>query len=154
MAPTCACLPSRRPCPTGAWASPWRGAADLVLCFVVAAGYFAWSHGSLRAWGFGPAQQSEPQRMEQQIRPQSIRILRPEEARLERRLAVLLRDDRRVDLVRQIHGFQVFWLGLASFTACAAPATKIYDPGGAVLSVLRKLSYDAGEAVRIGTKEN
>ena len=53
-----------------------------VLLLVLAnAGYFAWAHGSLWAWGLGPAQQSEPQRLEQQIRPQSIRILRPDEAR-------------------------------------------------------------------------
>ncbi len=53
-----------------------------VLLLVLAnAGYFAWAHGSLRAWGLAPAQQSEPQRLEQQIRPQSIRILRPDEAR-------------------------------------------------------------------------
>jgi hypothetical protein len=53
----------------------------VLLLLLANAGYFAWAHGSLRAWGLAPAQQSEPQRMEQQIRPQSIRILRPEEVR-------------------------------------------------------------------------
>ena len=53
----------------------------VLLLLLANAGYFAWAHGSLRGWGFGPAQQSEPQRLEQQIRPQSIRILRPDEAR-------------------------------------------------------------------------
>ncbi|HMA07272.1 MAG TPA: SPOR domain-containing protein, partial [Ramlibacter sp.] len=39
-----------------------------VLLLVLAnAGYFAWAHGSLRSWGLSPAQQSEPQRLEQQI---------------------------------------------------------------------------------------
>src|ERR1019366_8317555 len=53
-----------------------------VLLQVLAnAGYFAWSQGLLRDWGLAPTQQSEPQRLEQQIKPQSLRILRPEEAR-------------------------------------------------------------------------
>src|SRR5690349_1614739 len=47
-----------------------------VLLLVLAnAGYFAWSQGLLASWGFTPAQQSEPQRMEQQVRPQALRIL-------------------------------------------------------------------------------
>jgi hypothetical protein len=53
----------------------------VLLLFLANAGYFAWAHGSLWAWGLAPAQQSEPQRLEQQIRPQSIRVLRPDEAR-------------------------------------------------------------------------
>ncbi len=53
-----------------------------VLLLVLAnAGYFAWSQGLLRAWGLAPVQQSEPQRLEQQIKPQSLRILRGDEAR-------------------------------------------------------------------------
>ena len=43
--------------------------------------YFAWSQGLLRAYGFAPAQQSEPQRLAQQIRPEALRLLTPEEAR-------------------------------------------------------------------------
>lgn len=43
--------------------------------------YFAWSQGLLLSWGWGPAQQSEPQRLQQQIRPDTIRILTPDEAR-------------------------------------------------------------------------
>lgn len=47
-----------------------------VLLLVLAnAVYFAWSQGLLAVWGFAPVQQSEPQRLEQQIRPQSLRIL-------------------------------------------------------------------------------
>lgn len=45
------------------------------------AGYFAWSQGLLLAWGYGPAQQSEPQRLTQQIRPEALRVLKSDEAR-------------------------------------------------------------------------
>ena len=53
----------------------------VLLLMLANAGYFAWSQGLLRDWGLAPTQQSEPQRLEQQIKPQSLRILRPEEAR-------------------------------------------------------------------------
>jgi hypothetical protein len=52
----------------------------LVLLLLLANGlYFAWSDGLLLAYGFGPAQQSEPQHMAQQIAPDSIRLLSPKE---------------------------------------------------------------------------
>jgi hypothetical protein len=55
----------------------------LVLLLLLAnAAFYAWSHGALSALGLAPTQQSEPQRMQQQILPQSIRILRSDEARL------------------------------------------------------------------------
>ena len=54
----------------------------LVLLLVLAnAGYYAWSHGMLAAYGFSPMTQAEPQRMAQQIRPEALRILTPTEAR-------------------------------------------------------------------------
>lgn len=54
----------------------------LVLALVLLNGlYFAWSHDLLRDYGFAPARQSEPQRLAQQIRPEAIRILSPDEAR-------------------------------------------------------------------------
>lgn len=54
----------------------------LVLLLVLAnAGYYAFSHGLLTAYGFAPASQSEPQRVAQQIRPEALRILSPMEAR-------------------------------------------------------------------------
>ncbi|HVZ47030.1 MAG TPA: SPOR domain-containing protein [Ramlibacter sp.] len=54
----------------------------IVLVLLLAnAAFFAWSQGMLLAWGFGPAQQSEPQRIAQQIQPESIRILKPDEAK-------------------------------------------------------------------------
>jgi hypothetical protein len=54
--------------------------AVLVLALANAA-YFAWSQGLLASWGIAPAQQSEPQRLEQQIKPQALRVLPLEEAR-------------------------------------------------------------------------
>jgi hypothetical protein len=44
-------------------------------------GFLAWSQGFLLPWGLGPAQQSEPQRLQQQVRPESLRILRADELR-------------------------------------------------------------------------
>lgn len=41
--------------------------------------YFAWTQGLLRAYGFAPAQQSEPQRLAQQIRPEALRVTTPSE---------------------------------------------------------------------------
>ncbi|HEX7888466.1 MAG TPA: SPOR domain-containing protein [Ramlibacter sp.] len=61
----------------------------IVLFLLLAnAGFYAWSHGYLLAWGVGPTQQSEPQRVQQQIHPDSVRVLRPDELRsLEAQLA-------------------------------------------------------------------
>ena len=53
----------------------------VLLLVLLNGGYFAWSHGMLRPYGFGPAQQSEPQRLAQQIQPQLVRILPTDEAR-------------------------------------------------------------------------
>lgn len=41
--------------------------------------YFAWSQGLLAAYGFGPAAQSEPQRVAQQIRPEALKVLTTQE---------------------------------------------------------------------------
>ncbi len=47
-----------------------------VLVLLLANGlFFAWSQGLLRAYGFAPAPVSEPQRMAQQIKPESITLL-------------------------------------------------------------------------------
>ena len=43
--------------------------------------YFAWSEGALQGLGYGPLQQTEPQRLGQQIKPELIRVLTPDEAR-------------------------------------------------------------------------
>lgn len=54
----------------------------LVLALVLLNGlYYAWSHDLLRDYGFAPARQSEPQRLAQQIRPEAVRILSPDEMR-------------------------------------------------------------------------
>ena len=48
----------------------------LVLLLLLAnAGYYAWSHSLLLAWGAGPLQQSEPQRVQQQVRPEAVQVL-------------------------------------------------------------------------------
>ena len=52
----------------------------LVLILLLANGlYFAWSNGFLLSYGFGPAQQNEPQRMAQQIHPDAVRLISPKE---------------------------------------------------------------------------
>jgi hypothetical protein len=54
----------------------------VVLALLLAnAGYFAWTHGLLADYGFGPAAQAEPQRLAQQIRPEAMRLLTTAEAR-------------------------------------------------------------------------
>lgn len=47
----------------------------VVLLLLANAGYYAWSQGLLRGWGLAPVDESEPQRMEQQIAPQNLRLL-------------------------------------------------------------------------------
>lgn len=48
----------------------------LVLLLVLGNGaFFAWSQGMLKPWGLAPADGSEPQRLEQQIRPQALVVL-------------------------------------------------------------------------------
>ena len=54
----------------------------LVLLLLLANGaYFAWSQGHLRAWGFAPQEVAEPQRLKDQIRPEAIVLVRPQDAR-------------------------------------------------------------------------
>jgi hypothetical protein len=54
----------------------------IVLLLLFANGlFFAWSQGLLLAWGFGPTQQSEPQRVQQQVRPDVVRLLPRDELR-------------------------------------------------------------------------
>lgn len=51
----------------------------VLLLLLANALFYAWSQGYLLAWGQGPVQQSEPQRMAQQVRPESVRVLPLEE---------------------------------------------------------------------------
>lgn len=47
-----------------------------VLALILANGlYFAWTQGLLRAWGVAPTVQREPQRLDQQVRPEALRVL-------------------------------------------------------------------------------
>lgn len=52
----------------------------LVLILILANGvYFAWTSGALQAYGFAPQQQAEPQRLAQQLKPETIKLLSGEE---------------------------------------------------------------------------
>jgi hypothetical protein len=54
----------------------------IVLALVLLNGlYFAWSQGLLLALGWAPTQQTEPHRLTQQIRPEALRLLSPQELR-------------------------------------------------------------------------
>jgi hypothetical protein len=54
----------------------------LVLFLLLAnAAYFAWAQGLLAPVGLAPLQQSEPQRVAQQIKPEAVRILGGDEAK-------------------------------------------------------------------------
>lgn len=58
----------------------WRTLALVLL--LLNALYWAWGEGWLLPYGFGPAQQREPQRLAQQIRPEAITVLRAFEGQL------------------------------------------------------------------------
>lgn len=60
----------------------------VLLLVLLNAAYFAWSHGMLRTYGWAPVEQSEPQRMTQQIRPEAIRILPADEGRRAEQVAL------------------------------------------------------------------
>lgn len=54
----------------------------IVLLLVLLNGaYFAWSQGLLLAVGWAPAQQHEPQRLGQQLKPEALRVLNEDEQR-------------------------------------------------------------------------
>jgi hypothetical protein len=54
----------------------------LVLLLLLANGaYFAWSQGHFASLGFAPAAQTEPQRLQAQIKPDAIRLLSATEAK-------------------------------------------------------------------------
>lgn len=54
---------------------------SLLVLLLANAAYFAWSQRLLASWGFAPAQQSEPHRLAQQIKPQALTVLPSDEAR-------------------------------------------------------------------------
>ena len=54
----------------------------LVILLLLANGaYFAWAQGRLQPLGLTPAQQSEPQRVAQQIKPEAVRVLNADDLR-------------------------------------------------------------------------
>lgn len=55
----------------------------LVLALLLLNGvYFAWSQDFLRSFGLAPADQSEPQRLAQQIKPETMQVLTVQELKL------------------------------------------------------------------------
>lgn len=60
----------------------------VLLLVLLNAGYYAWSQGLLRNYGWAPVDQSETHRLEQQLRPEAIRILAPEEGRKAEQVAL------------------------------------------------------------------
>ncbi len=48
----------------------------VIVVLLANAGYYAWAHGHLRPWGLAPQEQSEPQRLQNQIKPETLQILK------------------------------------------------------------------------------
>ena len=48
----------------------------LIALLLANAVYYAWSQGLLKDLGYAPEEQAEPQRMDQQLRPETLQILR------------------------------------------------------------------------------
>ena len=46
-----------------------------IVLLLANAGYYAWSQHLLAPWGLAPVQESEAQRLEQQIRPEDLRVV-------------------------------------------------------------------------------
>lgn len=60
-----------------------------VLLLILANGvYFAWAGGWLASMGYAPTQQTEPLRLQAQIKPDAIRLLNPTEAKRAEALAL------------------------------------------------------------------
>jgi hypothetical protein len=53
----------------------------VLLLLLANAVYYAWSHGFLAATGLEPTRQTEPQRLQQQIKPDALRIVPIDDAR-------------------------------------------------------------------------
>lgn len=60
----------------------------VLFLLLLNAAYYGWSQGALSAWGWAPAEPSEPQRLEQQVQPEAVRILPAEEARRAEQVAL------------------------------------------------------------------
>jgi len=55
--------------------------ALVLVLLLLNTAYWAWSQAWLSAWGLAPPTQAEPQRLQQQIQPQAVRVLSPEQWR-------------------------------------------------------------------------
>ena len=55
---------------------------SVLLLVLINSLYFSWSQGLLAGLGLAPEQQTEPQRLHQQIRPEELRLLSPAELQL------------------------------------------------------------------------
>ena len=49
----------------------------LLILLLANAGYFAWSQGALTSLGWAPQQHSEPERLQQQLRPETLQLKPP-----------------------------------------------------------------------------
>ena len=49
----------------------------LLILLLANAGYFAWSQGALTSLGWAPQQHSEPERLQQQLRPETLQLKSP-----------------------------------------------------------------------------
>lgn len=49
----------------------------LFILLLANAGYFAWGQGLLASLGWAPQQHSEPERLQQQLRPEALQLLQP-----------------------------------------------------------------------------
>lgn len=55
----------------------WQWLSLLLLLLLANTAYFVWAGGYARSWGLAPPQQTEPQRLAQQIHPGQLRLLPP-----------------------------------------------------------------------------
>lgn len=53
--------------------------ALVLLLLQVNLGFAAWSNGYLKPLGWQPADPREPQRLEQQIRPEALQLISPDQ---------------------------------------------------------------------------
>ncbi len=49
--------------------------AAVLILLLANAGYYAWTQGLLRSWGLAPQEQSEPERLANQLNPEALRVL-------------------------------------------------------------------------------
>ena len=118
----------------------------VLILVLLNAGYFAWSEGYFRAWGFAPVQQSEPQRLAQQIRPENIRVATPEETR---RIELAAKIPNKPPECLQVGPFEVLqWSELRPKLEAALPAgswqqVEVSEPARWIVYVGKFTSDDA-----------